>query len=69
MKNYPKLLRPLTVLAVAILSSAAGAYELTESPECDVGAAVFNPQYDACYGAYLLSNGENDVTEIGRAHV
>ena len=63
MKNYPKLLRPLTVLAVAILSSAAGAYELTESPECDVGAAVFNPQYDACYGAYLLGNGENDVTD------
>ena len=52
-----------TLLAVVSISAPAHAYVLTMDPNCSVAAAVFNPDYDACVGAYLLGGGENDVTD------
>jgi hypothetical protein len=37
-------------------------YTLTLDPKCNIAAAVFDPDYTDCSGAYLLGNGENDVT-------
>jgi hypothetical protein len=51
---------------LAIIPTAfnpAGAYTLTENPNCDAAAAVFNPAYSDCVGAYELGKGENDVTD------
>ena len=63
MKNLMKVGLPTIALVAAVFSSTAGAYTLTQDPACDIAAAVFNPQYDNCVGAYALGNGENDVTD------
>lgn len=51
---------------VAVLASAwsvnASAYTLSTDVACDTAAAVFSPVYTDCVGAYVLGNGENDVT-------
>jgi hypothetical protein len=54
-----------TGLAVtsSFFASAAQAYSLSTTLQCDVAASVFNPIYNNCKGAYLLGNGENDVTD------
>jgi hypothetical protein len=61
------ILMSSTILAtgLAIIPTAfnpAGAYELTNNPNCDAAAAVFSPRYSDCVGAYELDRGENDVT-------
>lgn len=50
------------VAAGLLASNLAFGYTLTNSPDCDAAAAVFDPAYDSCSGAYLLDGGENDVT-------
>ena len=62
MKNLVKVGLPTIALA-ALISSTAGAYTLTQSPDCSVAADVFSPDASACVGAYALGNGENDVTD------
>jgi hypothetical protein len=51
----------LTVISGS--ATPAMAYALSSNPACNTAAAVFNPVYDACVGAYLLGTGENDVTD------
>ena len=60
-----------TGLAVssALIAPTAQAFELTLAPACDVAAAVFNPEYDDCQGAYELEGGENDVTDGGSDNI
>ncbi|NET46472.1 hypothetical protein [Okeania sp. SIO2B3] len=53
------------VVSSAFIAPATQAFTLTEDPACNVAAAVFNPQYDDCKGAYELAGGENDVTDGG----
>ena len=47
----------------SLIAPEAQAFDLTLDPACDAAAAVFNPEYDNCQGAYLLDGGENDVTD------
>jgi hypothetical protein len=49
--------------ASVLLVGQVSAYTLTEDPHCTVKIDEFNPEPDACKGAYLLGNGENDVTD------
>lgn len=60
-----------TGLAVtsSFIAPTAQAFTPTEDPACDVAAAVFNPGYDNCKGAYELAGGENDVTNGGSDNI
>jgi hypothetical protein len=59
----------MTLFALASFVAPAHAYTLTNDPECDVAAAVFNPDYTDCVGDYELGNGENDVTDGGADNI
>lgn len=57
------LTNSLLALGASILvAGQVSAYTLTESPSCETVIDSFVPEANDCYGAYLLDNGENDVT-------
>lgn len=60
MKAAKTTLRILVGSAVLAVASQVSAYELSDSISCTI--AVMTPDYDDCYGAYILEGGESDVT-------
>ena len=48
--------------ASILVAGQVSAYTLTEDPSCEIVIDDFSPSANDCYGAYLLDNGENDVT-------
>lgn len=52
----------LAIGASVLIVGQVSAYTLTEDPSCEVVIDSFVPEANDCYGAYLLDNGENDVT-------
>lgn len=60
MKTAKPTLKLLVGSAVLAIASQVSAYQLSDPQTCTI--AVMTPDYDDCFGAYILEGKENDVT-------